>query len=186
MFTNYPNIVYQNGGDKKRVIKDYYFRVDFLYNYMEKNLQYFTQYVVNDFETPESLSLRYYRDRKYWFLILMINKRYDPYYDWVLTNDELLAYAEKYVTENYSKVRDYLLQSPEILAELSETFGFVITDYTPTIATDKDNTIVSYIISHYFTELGLENDIRRKIFLPSMNEMIRLYNAYIKYTSEFK
>lgn len=185
MLENYPNTIYFFN-DGVKYIKDYFFRVDFLYNYLKENLQYYTQYKINDFETPESLSLRYYHDRKYWFLILMINKRYDPFFDWVLTNDELLEYAEKYVTENYDEVREYILQNSEILESLSVTFGFQINDYTPTISTDKNNPLVAHIISHYYTKLGLENDERRNLFLPSLAEMKRIYNAYIKFTSDFK
>jgi len=72
------------------------------------------------------------------------------------------------------------------LESLSVTFGFQINDYTPTISTDKNNPLVAHIISHYYTKLGLENDERRNLFLPSLAEMKRIYNAYIKFTSDFK
>lgn len=163
MFTNYPNTIY-NLGDGFQLIVDRYFKSDFYYNFLKKNKTYFEEYIISDNETPESISAQKYGDTKYWFLILMINERFDPFYDWVLTNDELKNYAEKYVTENYDEVREYLLQNPEILSNLSETFGLTIDDYTPEIATDSNNILVNYVISHYYTVLVQENNERRKIF----------------------
>ena len=184
MLENYPykNYVISNNNI---ISVDYFFRVNFLYNYKKENLNYFKQYKINDFETPESISLTRYQDKKYWFLILMINNRYDPYFDWILTNDELMKYAEKYVTENYADVRNYILNNSEILEHLSITFGSTISDYTPTISTDPTNPLVNYIIGHYYTKLSTENDARRDIFLPSRTEMILIYNEYLKVTGKF-
>ena len=66
-------------------------------------------------ETPESLSLKVYGQQDYWWLILVANNIIDPFYDWLMTDEEVVAYAEKlhgvdgknhvmhYEDENYVK-----------------------------------------------------------------------------------
>ena len=52
-----------------------------------------------DTETPESLSLDYYGTIKHYWVNMMINKYYDRYYDWPLTERNLRAYVnDKYAT----------------------------------------------------------------------------------------
>jgi len=186
MFKNFPNMQYiVDDKLETNIIKDFYHNVDFVYNYMKKNPSYFKEYIVKDFETPEELSLRFYHDRKYWFLILIINKRADPFFDWILSNDELKQYAEKFVTEEPLEVQQYLAQHPEVLEQLSKSIGFTVTKYTPLDFTDVNNILVRNMIGYYFNKLNEENDERRKIFMPDSNMMRRIYNEYMKISSNF-
>jgi hypothetical protein len=185
MLNNFPNIMYRFPNLDTQLIKDYYHKLGFFYDYLGKNKSYFNEYMIKDNETPEDISLNFYRDRKYWFIIMLINDRLDPFFDWILTNDELLAYAEKFVTENPTEVVSYVSQNPNVLTNMSETLGFTVTEYSPTDPTDPDNIFVSYMVDHYYTVLLSENDERRKIFLPDSTMMDRLYNTYIKMSNDF-
>ena len=61
----------------------------------------FSKHAVTDSETPESLSLEYYGTIKHYWVNLMINKYYDRYYDWPLTERNLRAYVgDKYADPN--------------------------------------------------------------------------------------
>ena len=61
----------------------------------------FSKHAVTDAETPESLSLEYYGTIKHYWVNMMINKYYNRYYDWPLTERNLRAYvSEKYSDPN--------------------------------------------------------------------------------------
>lgn len=160
-------------------MKNYFINVEFYYKHIEPNIKFFKNSILTDNDTPENIATRLYQRPVYAFLILLINQRFDPYYDWVLSQEELYNYATKYVTENYTDVYNYIVQHPEILTELSETLGYTITEYNPADPTDAEEELVRHIIGHYFTVLNSENDLRRKIFLPDQKMMDNMYNEYI-------
>ena len=58
----------------------------------------FSKHAVTDYQTPESLSLEYYGTIKHYWVNLMINKYYNRYYDWPLTERNL----QKYVSTKYA------------------------------------------------------------------------------------
>lgn len=188
MFKNYPFIKYSFEPWKYRTIVDRFFKLDFFDNFLHKNISFFKETVINDNETPEDVSIRVYHDDKYWFLILLINGITDPFFEWILTNDELLEYSKKFVTENYIEVIEHLAQNEDILINLSETLGETInlSDITIGVLIDPENIVTSYLIDHYFTILGRENNKRRKIYLPEMNIMKRMYNEFMLLTNKFE
>ena len=185
MFNNFPNIIYSLETEQSQLINDRFFKIDFYYNYIEKNLSLFKEYVINDNTTPEELASFYYQNQKYWFLILLINQRYDPFFDWVLTNDEILNYATKFVTENYLEVQQYISSNPSILTNLNEELNLSLTSYSPSDPTDKDDIIVNHMIGHYFTKLNEENNERRLIYLPESSMMDKIYSKWVELTSKF-
>ena len=185
MLKDFPNIAYEISTSEVIAIKDFFNELTFFFEEYQQNRSFFEEYLIYDNETPESISAGRYSSKKYWFIILLINKRTDPFYDWVLSNDELMEYAKKFVTENYTEVRQYVLQRPSILENMSELFGETVTDYTPSNPSDPENKFVSYMIDRYYTELNLENNERRKIFLPSQDLMIKIYNNYLKLVNDF-
>ena len=63
------------------------------------NTSYFYEFILKEFMTPEQLSNNIYGDPQYYWVILLMNNVIDPYYDWVLQEDEVF----KYVTEIYGK-----------------------------------------------------------------------------------
>lgn len=188
MFKNYPKTRYSIVPGEFRLIVDRYFKVDFFDEYLKNNIQFFKDTIIQDNETPESMSSRVYHNKKFYFLILLINGIYDPYFDWVLSNDELLLYAKKYVTENFIEVKEYLAQNSSILENLSETLGRSITlnTITPVLLNDPDNIITEHLIDHYFTKLVIENDKKRHIYLPEAVVMNRIYNDFLMITNNFE
>jgi len=185
MFDNYPTMKYNLLTADNQLVIDYFYRTEFFYNFQEKNLQYFTRYTIKDFDTPEDISSRYYQDQKYWFLILIINKRIDPFFDWILSNDELLEYAQKFVTENYSEVSSYVASYPEILTNINSQFGSNYTSYTPADYTDPEDVLVKALIGTYYNILSDENNERRALYLPDRSTMQRLYTTYMNISSQF-
>ena len=128
----------------------------------------FEMFVIQDGDTPEDVSYRFYHKYDYYFLILMINDRFDPFYDWPLTNDELLNFATKYVTEDYFEIQS---QDPS---------------YNPKDPEDEFDPDVQDMIGKVFSKMNVENENKRILYLPSIELMERMYDEFLSVTSEFE
>ena len=94
----FPKIKYDPTGYGNAIeIQDILTRLVVRQNISTRNVL-FSKHAVTDSETPESLSLEYYGTVKHYWVNLMINKYYDRYYDWPLTERNL----QKYVVNKYS------------------------------------------------------------------------------------
>ena len=51
-----------------------------------------------------------YGTDKYWYLILVVNNIYDPFYEWILSDEELMNYAKEYVEENLPQLSSQVLK----------------------------------------------------------------------------
>ena len=98
-FTNiFPKIKYDPTGNGNPIeIQDILTRIVARKNVTTRNVL-FAKHAVTDSETPESLSHHYYGTIKHYWVNLMINKYYNRYYDWPLTERNL----QKYVVNKYS------------------------------------------------------------------------------------
>ena len=94
----FPKIKYDPTGNGNPIeIQDILTRLVTRKNVATRNVL-FSKHAVTDAQTPESLSLDYYGTVKHYWVNLMINKYYDRYYDWPLTERNL----QKYVVNKYS------------------------------------------------------------------------------------
>ena len=94
----FPKIKYDPTGNGNAIeIQDILTRIVTRQNVVTRNVL-FSKHAVTDSQTPESLSLDYYGTVKHYWVNLMINKYYDRYYDWPLTERNL----QKYVVNKYS------------------------------------------------------------------------------------
>ena len=93
----FPKIKYDPTGNGNAIeIQDILTRIVTRQNVATRNVL-FAKHAVTDYETPESLSLEYYGTIKHYWVNLMINKYYNRYYDWPLTERNLRAYVnDKY------------------------------------------------------------------------------------------
>ena len=89
----FPKIKYDPTGNGNAIeIQDILTRIVTRKNVANRNVL-FAKHAVTDYETPESLSLEYYGTIKHYWVNLMINKYYDRYYDWPLTERNLQKYV---------------------------------------------------------------------------------------------
>ena len=94
----FPKIKYDPTGNGNPIeIQDILTRIVTRKNIASRNVL-FAEHAVTDAETPESLSLEYYGTIKHYWVNMMINKYYDRYYDWPLTERNL----QKYVVNKYA------------------------------------------------------------------------------------
>ena len=94
----------------------------------------FSKYIVKEFDTPESVSFEFYGNVKYYWTILMINKYYDRYYDWPLTERNLQKYVDNKYADPYA-VHHY---------EISQASGNTTTKIKVELADEPSATPVSY------------------------------------------
>jgi len=68
------------------------------------------------FQTPEQVSHSLYGTTDHWWIICVINDVVDPFYDWVMQEEEVFAYAEK-LFDDVNAIRHYVdtegVQYPE-------------------------------------------------------------------------
>ena len=92
-FTYFPKITYM-----KQEVRDIVKRT----NFVEENLSdplLFLPYTLEDGDRPEDISYYYYGSVDYTWLVLLANKMYDPYYDWLM-NDSIF---EIFMISKYKK-----------------------------------------------------------------------------------
>ena len=97
-FESFPSTVYD-----LTAIRNYYFNVDFYNSFVKDSIDSNSfDYVLEHGDTPESLSMKYFGTDTYWYMILIANNIRDPFYEWNLTDEELMNYAKEYVENNFS------------------------------------------------------------------------------------
>lgn len=75
---------------------------------IKNNVALFSHYNIMDDERPEDVSLKHYGDPELYWVILLMNDICDPYYEWVLSDKDLLEYIERiYGVENIYAVHHY-------------------------------------------------------------------------------
>ena len=100
-FHNFPKIDYDvNGNKETNHIQDILTRIAIRKGIRDRN-SLFTKYQIEDGESPEMISDIFYGNPQYHWIILMMNKLFNRYYDWPLSYSELQAYTlDKYSDVN--------------------------------------------------------------------------------------
>jgi hypothetical protein len=76
----------------------------------KENLVLFDEYDIQEGETPETVSYKFYETTDYHWVILIVNDILDPRYGWPLKGDELYEYtAAKYGSGNVNAVHHYTI-----------------------------------------------------------------------------
>lgn len=93
-FTNFPVIAYNGTLAVNALAKIKFTSV------AKKLGAIYYPYTVQEGERPDSIAASYYDDPRYSWLIYLANDIIDPYYDWVLTNDEF----KRYIIKKYGNI----------------------------------------------------------------------------------
>jgi hypothetical protein len=95
-FTNYQKTIYNFDStvDNRNVVVNVLTSARFVDLLPERSDQFYVDYIVKDEEKPEHIADRVYGRSDYHWIILMANKVYNPYFDWPMSNRELVSYIE--------------------------------------------------------------------------------------------
>jgi len=164
----FPKIKYDPTGNGNPIeIQDILTRIVTRKNVSSRNVL-FAKHAVTDAETPESLSLEYYGTIKHYWVNLMINKYYDRYYDWPMTERNL----QKYVSDKYdipSSINHY---------EISQESGNTEIKITVEVADYPSATpITNFEYERYLNDERKNIKVLKKVYIePFVSE----FNSLLK------
>jgi len=104
---------------------------------LQKNIMLFYQYNIQEGDTPENMSYRYYNDMYRYWLILYANNIIDPQAEWPLTNQQF----EIYINDKYAA--DAANASSPVLAYTLST----IHHYEQIITTSDTSNLQEQVIT---------------------------------------
>lgn len=125
--------------------------------FVKNNISLYEPYRVKDGESPESLAYDFYGDAEKHWIILAANNIVDPFFDWVMEDQLISAYAtKKYGAGN------------ENLEHHSELDGLIVASGTP----------LSNIITNLEYEVQ-KNEDKRVIKIPKRQYIQQIENEFI-------
>jgi hypothetical protein len=71
------------------------------------NSSVFYQYTIEGWDTPENLAAKLYGNPDKHWVILIINEIIDPFYDWVMTEEEIFRYAKEMYGADINAIHHY-------------------------------------------------------------------------------
>jgi hypothetical protein len=132
----------------------------------------YTTYSVNDGETPEDVSMRFYKTPDLHWVILVINKIINPYTDWVQPEHVIEEIAKEKYGDDYQKTWYYEDSDGDVVSVIKEyKKGAVWTS-----PTDTGNHLAVTFLDH---ELRL-NEKRREIKILRVELVTDFISEYIR------
>jgi hypothetical protein len=109
-FARFPLLAYaSNNLSTTNIVSDVLKRV-VVDQKTKENLVIFDEYDVQDGDTPELVSFKFYETTQYHWVVLLVNDILDPRYDWPLTDEQLYTYTEnKYGSANVNATHHYVV-----------------------------------------------------------------------------
>ena len=155
-FSYFPTVSYN--GD---TLTNLTIRLDFI-NKIKDNVALFQYVNIVTGQRPEDIAFLYYGDATLYWIVLYMNNIVDPYYGWLLTDNQLYAYAlQKYTDIN--AIHHYVTTSSSPLG------AGVITDQYNSFKTSVTNLAYEQA----------QNESRRKIKVLQSQYIKQVINEYI-------
>lgn len=102
MYKNYGTIDY-NGINIQDITTRYIISAKF----NESNTSMIIDYIIKDWESPETIAHKLYGSCDYAWIILLVNNIINPYTDWLRTNDEMEEYIFNKYGSNLNDIHHY-------------------------------------------------------------------------------
>lgn len=71
------------------------------------NTSLYYKYTIEGWDTPENLAAKLYDNSNYHWVILLLNNVIDPFYDWILREEEVFKYATEIYGNDLRSVHHY-------------------------------------------------------------------------------
>jgi hypothetical protein len=165
-FSKFPLLGYTvDSGVTTNIVSDILRRIS-VNTQTKENFSLYEEYTVQDGETPETVSFKFYNDAQYHWVILMLNDIIDPRFDWPLTETQLYDYAvTKYGTANISLTKYYTISSEDdtVVDPTQKTYKKAVNEFGVTYDDGFDYTYPStYAVTNIAHESKL-NEGKRNI-----------------------
>jgi len=122
-FNRFPLLAYAaNNNAVVNIVSDVLRRVT-VDKKTKENLVIFDEYDIQDGETPELVSYKFYDTTDYHWVILIVNDILDPRFGWPLTDEQLYTYtANKYGAANVNATKHYVaFEGSDIVVDPTQT-----------------------------------------------------------------
>lgn len=162
----------------------------------KENLVLFDEYDIQEGETPETVSYKFYETVDYHWVVLIVNDILDPRYGWPLKGDELYEYtAAKYGSGNVNAVHHYTIsETNDIVVDptqelIVKTVGFNFPDNidvlykyasngTSTVGlTEAESALVNYLQQPSADPLPPDGVLYRSDINRSLNDSPTRFNT---------
>ena len=174
------------GGISKKLVKNIFRRV-ILSGKIERYVNSYEAYYIEDGERPESVAYNFYGDPELDWIILTANNITDPYTQWPMDSNTLLSYVND-IYDNPDGVHHY--ETNEILdtdgsvlykegIEVNENFRAVLSDNT---TLSKNQSLYTVTNIEYET---MVNERRRVIGIPD-NNFVDFFTSEIERLMEYQ
>ena len=139
-FKNFPLVFYNDVKLRNIMLKTNIIREIFL------NDTNFYTYEVRDGQKPTTVAFDYYGSVDYTWLVLLSNQIIDPYFDWILSNEEF----DSYIIKKYGSIpaaQSTIVEYKDILGNYVslDTYNYyalisssMVFNFTPVYAIDKE------------------------------------------------
>lgn len=139
-FKNFPLVFYNDVKLRNIMLKTNIIREIFL------NDTNFYTYEVRDGQKPTTVAFDYYGSVDYTWLVLLSNQIIDPYFDWILSNEEF----DSYIIKKYGSIpaaQSTIVEYKDILGNYVslDTYNYyalisssMVSNFTPVYAIDKE------------------------------------------------
>lgn len=167
-FSNFPAIKYKlsSGPGEATVIRNIFFRFKIL-DALRQNILIYYDYYVQEDDTPEIISYKYYKNVEMHWLVMMANDIVDPQWDWPLSYQNF----QKYLTAKYGDVDQTQRQIHhyELTISRTDSASGLTTDNTMIIDQNTyDNNNLIDVSKH----LGIDFDLGQTVLGPQFVETV--------------
>jgi hypothetical protein len=177
-FSYFPEVQYRIPNSKKYISATNITKRFAISNFLRNSAVTFDEYYVQDGERPETVAYDYYGDVSMDWLVLLTNEIHDPYFQWVLSYENINAYVkEKYGSVEYAmktnhhyeqiieQRREYTNADATIQIVPEKTLIVDFSTYTTLTALERK----SISIYDYENEI---NETNRHIYLLDLNYLM--------------
>jgi len=108
-FSRFPFVAFTvDGGTTYNVVSDVLRRIA-VKEETKENYSLYEEYIVQDGETPETVSHKFYNDTQYHWVVMMLNDIIDPRFDWPLSDTQLYDYVNNKYSGNINGIKHYTI-----------------------------------------------------------------------------
>lgn len=146
LFTTAPKITYQGLS-----VTDMTVRVNILQGVLQnKDFTYNVQLEYG--MKPEDVAYRFHNNIDLHWLVLMVNNIYDPFYEWYMTDQEVLAYSKLvYGDPGYLDIRYWI--KDDIIYQTDIGNAVAVTNYEWEIMENDKRQIIKVVYPEYVDQI---------------------------------
>jgi hypothetical protein len=194
-FKELPEILYRDflNPSKYKPVKNFFRRVR-TKDDLNSLLTYTTSYTVQDGETPELVSLRFYNTVEYYWVILLVNNIIDVKNEWPMSTQELNdsiyeKYGDNIYATRYHETVEVRNSYGQVMLEsgiiVNSNFTFEYTENGVTTFLPSSEVVVE--VTNFEHEERL-NERKRVVYIPRPNQINNIINQFetlIKYDTNY-